>query len=269
MGTDWDDPHPYQQLMKYYNDNLTSKNFVSKTAIKASAKTTKAAVKTSNNIPEYTTWIDKIKQQTESQMIEKEKKWLKLIGDAGKEGIREYSGNSFEKMNSYLRYLQQGFDEADAIRKSRIESSQLRDIKNAIKGLNKVRLDEDIVLRRGTSLGDIAGAFMKGDYRDNKSLLRSKTVEELNDMFQGAVGNYGAFTSTSSLWDKGFTGEVEIVFYAPKGTNASSIMGISQFGTSEGETLLNVNTTVRCVKIEESDGHKFSDIRVFLEIITK
>ena len=46
-------------------------------------------------------------------------------------------------------------------------------------------------------------------------------------------------------------------------------MSVSRFGTSEGETLLNVGTTVRCVKIEESDGHKFSDIRVFLEIITK
>lgn len=28
MGTSWSDPHPYQQLMKYYNANLTNANFV-------------------------------------------------------------------------------------------------------------------------------------------------------------------------------------------------------------------------------------------------
>ena len=273
MGTDWGNPHPYQQLMKYYNDNLTSKNFISKAATKSATKTTKtaskAAVKTSNNIPEYNTWINGFTKQTESYMLNKEKTSMKHLSVSEKAGIKAYSGNSFEAMNSYLRYLQQGFSESDAIRKSYISESQLSQLKSAINGLNKTKLDEDLVLRRGSSIGDIAGLFMQGDYRDNKSLLSSKTAEELNDMFQGAVGNYGAFTSTSSIWDRGFTGDVEYIIYAPKGTSASSIMSISRFGTSEGETLLNVGTTVRCVKIEESDGHKFSDIRVFLEIITK
>lgn len=235
----------------------------------AAKKSTTTIVKTSGDVPEYTSWIDKFRKQTTSYMLEKEETWLELIGEAGKKGIRQYSGSSYEEMNGYLRYLQQGFSEEDAIRKSGISSGQLKSIKDAIKGLNNVTLDEDFVLRRGSSIGDIAGLFMQGDYRDNKSLLRSKTTEELNDMFQGAVGNYGAFTSTSSIWEKGFSGNVEYIIYAPKGTHASSIMGISQFGTSEGETLLNANTTVRCVKIEDSDGHKGSSIRVFMEIITK
>lgn len=244
--------------------------------VSTTAKTTKsvtkvaeAAAKTSNNIPEYNTWLNGFTKQTESYMLNKEKTSMKHLSDSEKAGIKAYSGNSFEAMNSYLRYLQQGFSESDAIRKSYISESQLSQLKSAIKGLDKIKLDEDLVLRRGSSIGDIAGLFMQGDYRDNKSLLSSKTAEELNDMFQGAVGNYGAFTSTSSIWDRGFTGDVEYIIYAPKGTSASSIMSISRFGTSEGETLLNVGTTVRCVKIEESDGHKFSDIRVFLEIITK
>lgn len=236
---------------------------------KSATKVAEATVKTSNNIPEYNTWINGFTKQTESYMLNKEKTSMKHLSVSEKAGIKAYSGNSFEAMNSYLRYLQQGFDEADAIRKSYISESQLSQLKSAIKGLDKTKLDEDLVLRRGSSIGDIAGLFMQGDYRDNKSLLSSKTAEELNDMFQGAVGNYGAFTSTSSIWDRGFTGDVEYIIYAPKGTSASSIMSISRFGTSEGETLLNAGTTVRCVKIEESDGHKFSDIRVFLEIITK
>lgn len=44
-------------------------------------------------------------------------------------------------------------------------------------------------------------------------------------------------------------------------------MTISRYGTDEGETLLNAGTTVRVVSIEKSDGHQFSDIRMFLEII--
>lgn len=265
MGTDWSDPHPYQQLMKWYDANLTSQNFVTTTA--KAAKT--AAVKTSKGIPEYGSWIDIIRNQTESQMLAKEQTWMDLISEAGKQGIKRYSGSSYEEMNTYLRYLQAGLSEADAISRSGISSSQLSSVKAAIRGLNKVKLDDDYVLRRGTTLGDIAGAFMTGDYSANKRTLYNMSVDELNNMFAGAVGQYGAFTSTSSLWDRGFSGDVEVVFYAPKGTSASSIMSISNFGTGEGETLLNAGTTVRCIKIESSDGHKGSGIRVFMEILTK
>ena len=59
-----------------------------------------------------------------------------------------------------------------------------------------------------------------------------------------------------------------MVLYAPGNTAASSIMGISQFGTGEGETLLNADTTIKILKVEESDGHKNSKIRVFAEILT-
>lgn len=265
MGTDFSDPHPYQKLAEYYNKNLASSNFVSKVA-----KSTKAAsnvVNAATNAPDYTSWIDIIRKQTENQMLDKEKVWLRLIGDAGRKGIEKYTGSSYEEMNAYLRYLQKGLSEADAVNKSGISNSSLRAVKAAIKGLNNVKLDKPYVLRRGSSIGDIAGLFMNGDYHDNKVLLRDKTPEELNTMFSGAVGNLGAFTSTSSIWDKGFSDNVEYIFYAPAGTSASSIMSISQFGTSEGETLLNVNTTVKCVKIEESDYHKSSHIRVFLEIL--
>ena len=377
MGTDWSDPHPYQKLMKYYDANLASSNFVSKAVSKAddvvkaaakvaskaddvvkattkaattktatkvaskidnagstvkastidnyvymanngnskaftslyeifekhgfdledlldehdkidtesfmfkeavkkitgtastTAKTTTTAAKTSGNISDYKTWLKSFNKQTESYMLNKERKWMSLIGEAGQQGIRQYSGSSYHEMNGYLRYLQQGFSEEDAIRKSGISSGQLRSVKAAINGLNKVKLDEDFVLRRGSSIGDIAGLFMQGDYRDNKRVLRSKTTEELNDMFQGAVGSFGSFTSTSSIWDRGFSEDVEYIIYAPKGTSASSIMSISNFGTGEGETLLNAGTTVRCVKIEDSDGHMRSSIRVFLEVIVK
>lgn len=270
MGTDWGDPHPYQQLMKYYNANLASSNLTTQT-VKVATSSTKTAkvVQASGKVPETTSWFTKIKSQSEKHMLDLEKESMKLIGEAGKKGIIKYSGSSYEEMNTYLRYIASGFDEATAIAKSGISSTQLSYAKDAIKGLNNAKLTEDLVLRRGTDLGDLAGAFMQGDFSANKRSLYGKTAEELNQMFAGAVGQLGSFTSTSSIWDRGFSGDVEVIFYAPKGTSASSIMSISSFGTHEGETLLNAGTTVRCVKVEQSDGHKGSNIRVFMEIITK
>ena len=69
------------------------------------------------------------------------------------------------------------------------------------------------------------------------------------------------------MYDRGFSDDVEIIFSAPKGTAASSVMSISKFGTGEGETLLNAGTNVIIRKIEESDGHMDSRIRIFMEII--
>ena len=274
MGTGWGDPHPYQQLMKYYNANLATPNLATQTATKTVAKSaaTKTATTTATkavNASDVASWLSKFQTQTESHMLELEKKSMKLIGTAGKSGIKTYSGSAYDSMNGYLRLLQQGYSEADAIDKSGISPFRLEAVKNAIEGLDKAKLTEDLILRRGTDLGDLAGAFMTGDFTTNKRSLYGKSAEELNNMFAGAVGTYGSFTSTSSIWDRGFSGNVEVVMYAPKGTSASSIMSISQFGTSEGETLLNAGTTVKCTKIEKSDGHKGSDIRVFMEIIPK
>lgn len=282
MGTSWSDPHPYQQLMKYYNANLTTPSLATQTATKTAAKsaTTKAAATKATatktaattkavNASDVASWLGKIQNQTESHMLELEKKSMRLIGKDGQRGIKTYSGSSYTTMNSYLRYLQQGYSESDAINKSGISPSKLKAVKDAIKGLDNARLTEDLVLRRGTDLGDLAGAFMSGDFRTNKNSLYGKSAEELNNMFAGAVGVYGSFTSTSSIRNRGFYGDVEVIMYAPKGTSASSIMSISQYGTGEGETLLNAGTTVKCIKIEKSDGAMSSDIRVFMEIIPK
>ena len=147
-----------------------------------------------------------------------------------------------------------------------ISSSQLKDIEKARGGLNSLKTTESLYLRRGTDLGDLAG-LLPGSFYDNMSKLSNMSVEELNQELSGVVGTYSGFTSTSSLWDRGFSGDVEVIFHAPSGTPASSIMSISKYGTEEGETLLNAGTTVRIDSIEKSDGHKSSKIRVFMEII--
>ena len=255
------DPDKYHSIIKsFYSANFKP--------AKAASSVTKI-VANADNALDTASWFNKIKDQDEKYMLSLEKDSMKLIGEAGRAGITRYSGSSYEEMNAYLRYLQAGFSESEAVSMSHIAPSQLKSVKDAIAGLNNAKLTEDLVLRRGTDLGDLAGAFMSGDFGTNKMSLYGKSAEELNNMFAGAVGNYGSFTSTSSIWDKGFSGPVEVVIYAPKGSSASSIMSISSFGTSEGETLLNAGTTVKCLKVEDSDGHMGSKIRVFLEVIPK
>ena len=211
-------------------------------------------------------WMAKIRGQTESSMLASEATSFAKMTSAQVNGIKKYTGNSYVQMNSYLRKIAAGMSPSDAAYRSGISSAQIRAMNDAIAGLNKASLDTSLVLRRGTDLGDLAG-FMPGNFYDNLALLQNMSVDELNARFAGTVGTYAGFTSTSSLYDRGFSGDVEIIFSAPAGTAASSVMSISQYGTGEGETLLNAGTNVIIRKIEESDGHKGSIIRIFMEII--
>lgn len=211
-------------------------------------------------------WLSKIKDQKLKHMLSIEDSNFSKLSASEIAGLKKYTGYSYRDMNSYLRHIGRGKNAKEAIELSGISDDQLKALKQAKKALEKAPLSEDMVLRRGTDLGDLAG-LLPGDFHDNELKLSKMSIDELNKMFQGTIGEYSGFTSTSSLWDRGFSGDVEIVFYAPKGTKASSIMNISQYGTAEGETLLAPGTKVRISKIEESDGHKGSSIRVFMEVL--
>lgn len=216
-------------------------------------------------IPSSKEWISLFERQTTSGMLEMEESAFERFTDAEKTSLREYTSSSYKEMNGWLRTAAK--DGAKAADKKH-GNWYADDIRRCQAALKKSALEKNLVLRRGTDLGDLAG-FLDGDFFDNKSILEGMSAESLNKLFQGKIGTYAGFTSTSSDFNKGFGGDVEIVFYAPKGTQASSIMSISQFGTGEGETLLNAGTTVRINKIEESDGHRNSVIRVFMEILVK
>lgn len=243
-------------------------------------------------------WIDGVKANTQSQMLKSEKAWVKKVLDKEYQSIKTYSGSEFKSINGYLR------EKCSGTLKS-IDDELERITKNATDGLSKFKLKDDIYLRRGTDVGDLAGLFMKGDFEANKrklqKLLRSlqedekkvklqnlfglseedeklqklfggsleekSIMEEFNGLFKNATGEYAGFTSTSSLWDRGFDGSVEVILKVPKGAKGSSIMKISKYGVKEGEFLLAPNTKVRCLAIEKSDHHQGSSLRVFLEVI--
>lgn len=223
------------------------------------------------SVPDVDTWIGQIQKQTEEEMLGLEQRAMSLMSMDEQVGLNTYTSSAYIPINSYLRNLAVGYSEEEAAQKAGLISDYKDALEAARTGLNKARLEKDLVLRRGTNLGDLAGLLStkSGDFETIRSELRSKSVEELNSLYQGLVGEYSGFTSTSSLWNRGFRDSVEVIFYAPKGTPASSIMSISQYGTFEGETLLNAGTTVKVLKIEESDGHMKSRIRIFMEILSK
>ena len=222
----------------------------------------------------YKKWIDDIKAH--GLRGKKVQDWIDYMkaferdikGKLSREAvdaIETYSGSSYRQINKWLR--NGGSDEA--ARDAGISDGLRDNIRKLIKEWNSdaVKTTEDYVLRRGTDLGDLAGLFMDGDFNDNKFSLMGKSPNELANMFVGQLGEYKGFTSTSSMYDRGFDGEVECIIKLPKGSSGMSILSISRYGDSEGEFLLNAGTKVICKAIEKSDGHMGSRIRVFLEVI--
>lgn len=216
---------------------------------------------------QYRDWLDKLYDESD-EITKTEAQALEEIGKKGVAALKRYTGDDYPLFNDYLRRLAAGESEEEAQKNAGISKYMVSQIKSAIKGLNKIKLEKDYVFRRGTDIGELVN-FMPpgGDFLEKMDELREKSIDELNDMFSGVVGKLGSFTSTSSSWDRGFPGEVEVIIYAPKGTHAVSVTSISQYGAGEGETIINANTTVKIRGIEESDGHKNSTYRIFMEII--
>lgn len=262
----WGKAHPYQELNKWYEANLLKTKNFPKVSDPIKKKIKPPPKPPSTGTPPLSKWTAGVRKNTESKMLKMEESSLGSLGDEQLKAIKRYTGSSYEEMNGYLRNLGRGMTKEQAKSRSGISDSQIDSMYTAIKALDSIKTTEPLFLRRGSSLGDLAG-LLPGDYSDNKSLLRSMSIEEINEMLQGAVGTYQGFTSTSSLYERGFNGELETIFYAPPGTSASSIMSISRYGTREGETLLNAGTQVRVISIEKSDGHKGSRYRAYLEII--
>lgn len=262
----WGKAHPYQELNKWYEANLLKTKNFPKVSDPIKKKIKPPPKPPSTRTPPLSKWVAGVRKNTEGKMLKMEKSSLGSLRDEQLKAIKRYTGSSYEEMNGYLRNLGRGMTKEQAKSRSGISDSQIDSMYTAIKALDSIKTTEPLFLRRGSSLGDLAG-LLPGDYSDNKSLLRSMSIEEINEMLQGAVGTYQGFTSTSSLYERGFSGELETIFYAPPGTSASSIMSISRYGTGEGETLLNAGTQVRVISIEKSDGHKGSRYRAYLEII--
>lgn len=215
--------------------------------------------------PPTSNWLEIAEGQDLKALKKKGREDMSTLTSSEKKGIKDYTGKSYKKMNSYLRLRGQGYSEGEAKGVSKIGSSQLSNLKEAQKGIDKLRTTEPMILRRGSSLGDMAG-ILPGDYESNKATLAKKTIQELNDMLTGSVGTYSSFISTTPDPNGGFYRDVDYIIYAPAGTRGAMIDSLSQHAT-EDEFLVGSNTRFLVRGVEDSNGRMGSELRVFLELL--
>lgn len=228
--------------------------------------------------------LDKFKSQTIDKMLSIGDKALDGLTEEQFKVLKSYTGNAYTEINDYLRKSARGERPSAWLDKDTIDS-----IEDTVKAFSSIKSKEDYALRRGTDANDIFYTFLSGNpYMKEKinSLVTSleddlfapgggvneaklkEHIDEISSLIKGQTGNFASFTSTSSSWGKGFTGDVEYVIDAPKGTAGTSVMSISQYGTSEGEFLLAPGTKVICEKVEAArDGHKRALVKVFLKVL--
>lgn len=229
------------------------------------------------------TWVDGVKTNTvNNQLAMEDDVIVKQFTMREKDAISTYSSSSgCERMNGALRKFnatqmdritqavrngdRAGFDVL--MKNKRVNESTANDIWNAATAFTKTIVQETTYLRRGTSIGELGGLFIDGAYSDASAAAKAMSVDEMNAAFAGKVGTYNSFVSTSAMYEKGFSGALEVVYCVPKGSEGASIMRVSRFGTGEGETILNAGTKVRFARAERSDGHFGSRIRVYLEVV--
>lgn len=219
MGTGWGDPHPYQQLMKYYNANLTNSNFVDQvvtTATKTATTAAKTATKVASKVDDAfdaAKWYDSVRKNDLSMMENWTDDWLKAINTTERAAVRTYTGSAYEDMNDYLRGLKSTTYHKD-------------EIKACKAALSKASLPEETIVRRGS------GYNMLNDIG-----LGNITAQEKSKAI-GAIVTDKGFVSTSPDSSGGFSGSIEYVIKVPKGSQAMYVAPISKFG-HERELLIN------------------------------
>ena len=229
MGTSWSDPHPYQQLMKFYNQHLTDKNFVMKTAEKT--KKVASTAKTVSKQFDSAAWRQAILKNNLREMEYWCDDWLKVISSAERNGVEAYTGSAYTNMNEYLR------GQAATTRYA-------KEIKQATAALKKASLPEEVIVRRGS------------DY----NMLRELGVDisEANkDKLVGAIVTDKGFMSTSPAFGGGFSGDIEYVVKIPKGSQAMYVDTISKH---RGEQELLVNRGGKYI-IEDVEFSSYGNVR--------
>lgn len=233
MGTSWSDPHPYQQLMKYYNANLASSNLATQTVKATKAATTAAKIAT--NVDEAfdaAKWYDSVRKNDLKMMEQWTDGWLKTISSTEKSGVRTYTGSAYEDMNKYLR----------GIKKSTSYKDEIKACKDA---LSKASLPEETIVRRGSG------------YNMLNELGFGQITPQNKSNVIGAIVIDKGFVSTSPSPTGGFSDSIEYVIRLPKGSQAMYVAPISKF-SSEQELLINCGGKYM---VEDVEFNSYGDVK--------
>lgn len=229
MGTSWSDPHPYQKLMKFYNQYLTDKNFVMKTAEKT--KKVASTAKTVGKKFDSVAWRKAIRNNNLREMERWCDTWLNVISSAERNGVEAYTGSAYLNMNDYLRKLKGS---------TRYED----EIKQATAALKKASLPEEVIVRRGS------------DYNMLRELGVDVTESNKDRIIGGVVQELG-FLSTSPDPNGGFSGDIEYIIKIPKGSQAMYVDTISRH---HGEKELLINRGGKYV-IEDVEFNSYGGVK--------
>ena len=213
VGTSWSDPHPYQQLMKFYNQHLTDKNFVMKTA--TTTKKVASATKTVGVQFDSAVWRETMRKQSLRTMETWCDDWLATLTGTQKSAVVSYTGSVYEAMNDYLR--------TKGIYGAPDRTKQL--IRQCRAALKKASIPEEVIVRRGSG------------YNMLKELGIDISEANKDKLIGGIVQDFG-FLSTSPDPSGGFSSSIEYIIKIPKGSQAMYVAPISQF-PSERELLVN------------------------------
>lgn len=236
MGTSWSDPHPYQQLMKYYNANLTSSNFTSQvvTTTKATtaAKTATSVATKADDAFDAAKWYDSVRKNNLREMDKWTDDWLKSISSTEKSGVVKYTSNAYHDMNQYLRGQSS-------------TTSYANEIKACQSALSKASLPQETIVRRGSG------------YNMLSELGIGNVTPQNKDKFIGAIVEDKGFVSTSPSSSGGFSGSIEYVIKLPQGSQAMYIDSISRF---QGEQELLINCGGKYM-VEDVEFDSYGDIK--------
>lgn len=194
------------------------------------------------------------KQEAYDKYVGETSKVWKTFDDATKQALVSYTGGGYDSINSSLRNGTEHWDPGK--------------IDRITKAIDKVELQEDSWLQRGTSIHAVQNLF------NHTGEITPDNVIQLI----GATGTDKAFTSCGSSFGTGFTyKDVELQIFAPKGTKAIYAEPFSQHGGgdahenwngtddvsfigSENETILQRGTTFQCTNA------KFENDKFCLEV---
>lgn len=231
MGTSWSDPHPYQQLMKYYNKNLVSSNFIAKASTAAKKTATKIVNKVDDVVFDSKFWYENIQKNNLKTMEIWTNDWLQIITSKEKNGVVKYTGSAYSDMNNYLRGITNS---------TRYEN----EIKACQKALVKASLPEETIVRRGSG------------YNMLNDLGIGSVTPQNKDKVIGAIVQDKGFVSTSPSPSGGFSGSIEYVIKLPQGSQAMYVAPISNFQHEE-ELLINCGGKYM---VEDVEFNSYGDV---------
>ena len=270
----------YFELKQQYKENQSQLNEINEKIGKLTGKVDDTF---SQERKDNAVWFKSSSQKKEADDLFREQiggAWRSAT-DAEKNAIYEYTG-SYSKFNEPLRGIEYGtnkylgvgnvnMDEIGINYGGYAKGQVKREIENMTSFIEKCPTEQDMWVNRGVHYGGMDKFF-----QIDADKLRYSTPDDLFALLQDKVYTEYGFMSTSSVRGEGFSGDIKLNIFMPKGTPAAYVEPISMFGRGAGrswdgiskqsafgrefETIIQRGSQFRVTKVERSDGTLYIDM---------